>query len=337
MKVLIINHHNRSLNGMYYYKKIDNVDKNTLSFYKDNKHQLYRYNNIWRIAEYGKKIHLLLNERNNKKWNIKLLDIGKYNKKNLDKKNLGKIVVKQNKKILNICFCSDENLINFIPVVINSILRKNSHHMINIHYINNIKDKNKIKTLEKYVLKFKNLSFKSYYKEWNYKYNGLKHVSVATMLRIFIPEIIKKSRVLYLDIDIIVNIDLMKLYKIDCGKTGIALKNSIHKVAEKYFTGNKKSGNCGIIMMDLNTLRKNNFTNKCLKIHSKNSDRHDQYVINMYSNGKHTVLKPEYNIYLNQDDHLVKINKDFILHYAGSKKPYYTNVGKYQYLWNKNK
>ena len=240
--------------------------------------------------------------------------------------------------MIDICFCSDKNLIGFIPIVINSILRKNSNYKINIHYIHNINDKNKINNLEKYINEYDNLAFFSYYKTWDRKYNGLQHVSVATMLRIFIPDLIKCAKLIYLDIDIVVNLDLHELYEIDCGKTGIAIKNSIHKSWEKYFDdkSGKKSGNCGIIVMNLETLRKNNFTQKCLEIHSKNQNRHDQYVINMYANGNHTVLEPRFNIFLNQDDYLVEKETEFILHYAGGKKPYFHNAGKYQYLWDEN-
>ena len=239
---------------------------------------------------------------------------------------------------LNICFCSDVNLIKFIPTVINSILRKNSNYKINIHYIHNIDDDIKINNLKKDISKYDNLTLFSYYKTWDRQYIGLKHVSIATMLRLFIPEIIKCDKLIYLDIDIIVNLNLHELLNIDCGKTGIAIKNSIYQKWEKFFDdkSGKKSGNCGVIVMNLETLRKNNFTQKCLEIHSKNQNRHDQYVINMYANGNHTVLEPRLNIFLNQDDYLVEKETEFILHYAGLKKPYFHNTGKYQYLWDEN-
>ena len=234
---------------------------------------------------------------------------------------------------IHICFCSDKNLIDFIPVVINSILNKNSKIKIIIHYINNIENETKIEYLRKYIESYNNLSFVTYKKNWNRKYKGIKHVSVATMLRLFIPELIKTKRVLYLDIDIIVNTNLTQLYNTYCGKTGIAMKNSIvYSEFGKY--SNKKSGNCGIIVMDLETLRKNNFTKKCLDIHSNNQNKHDQFIINMYCNGNHMVLEPRFNIFLNQDDYLINKESDFILHYAGGKKPYYHNTGKYQYLWD---
>ena len=217
--------------------------------------------------------------------------------------------------MINICFCSDINLITFIPTVINSILRKNSKHEICIHYIHNIDDDTKINELQKYINKHQNLTFFSYYKTWDRKYNGIPHVSMATMLRLFIPDIIECNKLIYLDIDLIVNLDLYELYNIDCGKTGIALKNSlIYSELKK-----KQSGNCGVIVMDLETLRKANFTKKCLEIHSKNQNRHDQYIINVYARGNHKILEPRFNIFLNQDDHLLEEETDYILHYVEKK------------------
>ncbi len=239
-------------------------------------------------------------------------------------------------KIINICFCSDVNLIKFIPTVINSILRKNSNYKINIHYIHNIDDEKKINNLKKYINKHDNVTLFSYYKTWDRKYNGLRHVSVATMLRIFIPDLVKCDKIIYLDIDVVVNLDLYELYDIDCGETGIAIKNSIVKPDGLIGVKEQKNGNCGIIVMNLETLRKNNFTQKCLEIHSKNQNRHDQYIINMYAGGNHTVLKSRFNIFLNQDDYLVEKETEFILHYVGEKKPYFHNTGKYQYLWDEN-
>ena len=41
---------NNSINGIYIVSTLRNVDKDTKSYYKDDQHQLYRYNNKWRIA-----------------------------------------------------------------------------------------------------------------------------------------------------------------------------------------------------------------------------------------------------------------------------------------------
>ena len=51
---------NINLNGIYK-KKINNIDKGSTYFYKDDKHQIYSLNGIWRIGNYSKKIYCILN------------------------------------------------------------------------------------------------------------------------------------------------------------------------------------------------------------------------------------------------------------------------------------
>lgn len=241
------------------------------------------------------------------------------------------------KNEINICFCTDKKLIDFLPTVINSIMRKNQDNEIKVHIIST--DDADFSDTIKYINSIPNFEATRYHKQWDLSYKGLPHVSKATMVRLYIPELLECDKVIYLDIDVIVNLNLYELYNVDCGETGIALKNSINQTWEKFFDPNsgKKSGNCGIIVMNFETLRKNNFTQKCLKIHAKNQDRHDQYVINMYADGNHTVLEPRFNIFHRQDDHLVDEKSDYIFHYAGPKKPYFHNTGKYQYLWDENR
>jgi hypothetical protein len=155
------------------------------------------------------------------------------------------------------------------------------------------------------------------------------------MLRLFIPDLIPVSKLIYLDIDIIVNTDLMELYTLECGTTGIGMKRCLRNPDDNTIISinGKLSGNCGILVLDLDTLRKNNFTEKCLEIASKQPDKHDQYIINLYCQCNYVPLEPRFNIFLKQDDSLIETTSDFILHYAGSQKPYNSNVGKYQYLW----
>ena len=87
---------------------------------------------------------------------------------------------------MNICFCSDEKLVEMLPIVINSIASSNEK-LITIHYIHCIKNKYKLEKLQKFVNKFKHLRLIFYYKSWDYQYKGLTHVTNATMLRLFIP------------------------------------------------------------------------------------------------------------------------------------------------------
>lgn len=243
---------------------------------------------------------------------------------------------------LDICFCSDKNLVDHIPVVINSVLKKNSQHDITIHLIHNIKEDKALHKLEEFCDNV-GISLNLYHKKWGHRYNSpLKHnITEATMLRLYIPELIQVDRLLYLDIDILVNMELSPIYNMDLGSKGIALKDSIHESWKKGKT-NKISGNCGVIMMSVDILRKNDFTNKCLKDFNSGKygySLHDQDLINIYCDGEHAKLQPQHNIYIGQDEHHVMMNEEHILHFAGSKKPYKASRinKKYKDMWNSNK
>tara|TARA_B100001964_G_scaffold204760_1_gene234709 strand:+ start:194 stop:1030 length:837 start_codon:yes stop_codon:yes gene_type:complete len=264
---------------------------------------------------------------------------------------------------INICFCVDEQGIDLVPIVVDSILDKNEHNQIKVHLIHNIKNREMIANLKSWVVQFENFSFYDYFKEWDREYHGLPHVSNACMLRLLIPEIIQEKKVLYLDIDLIVNLDLMEVFKIDLTPSGLGIKESVwHTCSElttikarndkgvfnltlpikelkkdmKKWGFQPKMGNCGVMLMDLEILRKKDFTGECFKIHKKNSHQHDQWIINEYYQGNYTRLKPEFNVFIGQDDHLLGENDDFIAHYVGGTKPYLYHTGKYQDLWTRH-
>ena len=85
--------------------------------------------------------------------------------------------------------------------------------------------------------------------------------------------------------------------------------------------------------MDLDILRNNNFTQKCLELHTIYGG-HDQFVINKYAEGKYSHLPARFNVFLDKDDFFVEIKTGFILHYVGKHKPY-NEPCKYDFLWNK--
>jgi len=240
---------------------------------------------------------------------------------------------------INVCFCVDINLFKNIEIVINSMIRKNEQHNLIIHIIYEYDEK--LDTLiDELKTKFHEIEFYTYKQCWKYKYiSKLWHISKATMIRLYIPKLIVKDIILiYLDVDLIVNVDLNKMLEEHlCSEFEIIMKNSYEK-NNLFRSEKKKSGNCGVMIMNLKILRSNNFTEKCIAIHNKYKYKvHDQEIINYYCNGKHGQLKQNYNIFLFQDENLVESNDDFIFHFCGSKKPWNQNIPKYQYLWDRNK
>lgn len=202
---------------------------------------------------------------------------------------------------VNVCFCSDHNIVHHIPVVVNSILHKNPKLRINVHLLYN-GDKRHISVVEDY---FKDKPFLDFYfydseiPKSNLQVDPnnphfLGHVTNASHLKYLIPEALSHiNRVIYLDIDLIAPINLKDLYSFSTGPKGIAMRNEIHNGWLNI--NGKQAGNSGVMVMNLEKLRSLNFTGSCLKI--PNPVNHEQNVINLFCEGLHESLDDRFNIY----------------------------------------
>ncbi len=67
-QIIVKNCENKECNGIYKLLK--------QNFYeKDSDHHLYKWNNTWRLANYGKQVYFELNECKNNEWDIEELDM----------------------------------------------------------------------------------------------------------------------------------------------------------------------------------------------------------------------------------------------------------------------
>lgn len=235
---------------------------------------------------------------------------------------------------INICFCTDQNLVQYIKVVIKSIQRSNPLYDFNFHIIRDFDQHGDYDDLKNYIQEFSNLKLTEYKSDWQYEYSGMYHIpSSASMLRILIPNLVKETRILYLDIDVIVNIDLVDLYQINTPETGIAMLNE-----------NGKKGNSGVMLLDLTKLRKNKFTEFCIEQNIK-KPQPDGDLINIYTQENYEFLPDKYNVLQHRLNgrlnKLEKYNNNFIFHFSDNSKPWQYSEefkGKYKrrkfhFLW----
>jgi lipopolysaccharide biosynthesis glycosyltransferase len=191
----------------------------------------------------------------------------------------------------------------------------------NLHLIHNIVDKQSLDNFkEQFNSIYPEVTLTFYYIDINIPYinHRLKHVTIATMLQLYIPlKLNTIDKVLYLDIDVLVTGNLEYIWNLDCGETGLCLKSSINPSWKE--TNNYRCGNAGVMLMNLNTLRKNNFTEKILDFNLEKSED-DQALINKYAQGKYNNLEGNMNIFMNQDDN--KYKDPIIYHLVGHKKPW---------------
>lgn len=225
---------------------------------------------------------------------------------------------------IDICMVSDENLFEFIPTVWTTITTTNPEHSFVFHLVHNVSDTEILEKLRTRMASlFPSVQANYYFAEWSASYSTtLQHVTAATMLRLFIPSLLANvSRVLYLDIDIVVMGDLTELWAMAIGPRGINIKTSIYP-GYTTFNGHR-AGNAGVMLMDLDELRKREFTRICLANHV-NYGGHDQELINRYLEGDYNELADHMNVFVRQDDTTIK-HPFTILHYAGGQKPMFNN------------
>ncbi len=241
---------------------------------------------------------------------------------------------------MNIIFCADKNYIRLLPTVLNSISTHNNMSKIRFHLLHNIKDENIINKYKIYTNKEQRSQLITYFVSRKFKYKtNLNHVTDATMLRLLIPNIINAHGLaLYLDLDVIVNVNLKKVFSLGVGPRGINGKTSVRdNVIENMSYGKVKPTyktlNAGVLIMDLEQLRKEEFTEKCLDLVHKYGCN-DQVIINLYLKGEYKELPKQYNIFNTQDDQLLPEYEDFILHYVGAQKPWIHKVSNME-IWKK--
>ncbi|MBR3622614.1 MAG: glycosyltransferase family 8 protein [Selenomonadaceae bacterium] len=177
------------------------------------------------------------------------------------------------------------------------------------------------------------------------------HLSRAAYLRLKIPELLPNAvkRTVYLDGDLLVVSDISELFETDLeGKplgaaADLGIMTSARQMREKRESLNMKHGdkyfNSGVLVIDLDKWRENNYTNKLLDLVKLNNFRHhDQDALNMlfYNNWYeiplcYNVIPPIYEMplkvvlskYRKMAAKALKNAK--IIHYAGGHKPWHYN------------
>ncbi len=264
------------------------------------------------------------------------------------------------KRNINIACGTDKNYLQHTAVMLCSLFENNKNFFFEVYIFTDAK-RNITKEFSDFVNDYghkvniivvDNDRFKKLPLRPGYPY--------AAYYPLFIPELLPKEleKIIFFDSDIVINKEISELWNINIDKKPIAavrdylvLKsptqlsrlNNILKIKEyQYF-------NSGVLVFNLNLLRNDNFTEKCLcwAYENYNEIEHvDQDVMNAVIAGKWLRLPPKYNAsyFLNDEDSCFsKIwsqsevmearKKSVVTHYLGHCKPWHYQckyeVGKY--------
>jgi lipopolysaccharide biosynthesis glycosyltransferase len=233
-----------------------------------------------------------------------------------------------------IVFCFDETYSNYGAVAIFSVLSSSDVPVkiyclvpsSDVEKMASIQAMNKILDSDITVIGADDRAF--------FAWKEVGHITRATYLRLFMPDLINEDKVIYLDADLIVRSDLSELFATSTDQFFIAgvpdpLGGRTSRMPraqdDVYING-------GVMVMNLKGLRQDRFLEKCARIYSSHPDLvtwMDQCLINKYAENRKTILDPRWNRQISADTITPEEWSDFvshdsssIIHFLGSTKPW---------------
>lgn len=254
------------------------------------------------------------------------------------------------KEIIPIFFAVDDEYIPFLAVTLQSIIEhstKEYYYLIKILYTN-ISEENKEK-IKKYAKENINIEFVDlnyYIEKIKSKLYTRDYFSMTTYFRLFISNLYPQyNKAIYLDSDIVLLEDIAELYNQEIGNNLVgAVADDIiqqNEVFQEYVekvvgvASYKTYFNAGMLVMNLDELRKNKFQEKFLYLleNVKYSVIQDQDYLNRICKGKVKLLDKTWNVMPNASK---DVNEEEIklIHYNYQYKPWhYDNIPLGNYFW----
>lgn len=253
-------------------------------------------------------------------------------------------------KDIPIFFAIDDGYIPFIAVALQSLIEnasKDYNYLIKILHTNVQKEhmeQIKIFESENVSIEFVDLSY--YIEKVQDKLYTRDYYTNTTYFRLFLPELYPQfDKVLYLDSDVILVGDISKLYNTDLGTNLVAAApddiiqyNKVFQDYAELVVGVAKYQNyfnAGVLLMNLDQLRKFKFQEKFLYLLEKVkfSVAQDQDYLNRLCKGRTTLVSHDWNVmpYVNDETKPEDIK---LIHYNFAYKPWhFEDVTYKEYFW----
>ena len=258
--------------------------------------------------------------------------------------------------MINVVLCFDSKLKEYALVTLASLLKNkkdDTHYNImaivsddlieeNLFFEEYVKDRD---SLSKFEMRICNLNVSDAYE--------IRNISKATYYRFAIPQLFNVDKAIYLDVDVLVKADLSELWDIDMKNNyvhGVRADVNIfsswsHKRTRfdywtKFDDWRGNYINAGVLLLNLNMIRKNSVIERCIELIDYPFFYQDQDIINLVMKPFIGFLPPKFNcMTFYTDKGLLKlekqriftsdeieesVNRPAIIHYAG-KKPWDDN------------
>ncbi len=256
----------------------------------------------------------------------------------------------ENLKEIPIFFAIDDGYTKFLAVAIQSLIEnasKDYKYLIKVLHTNVQKEHmEQIKKYENQNVSIEFVDLRYYIEKVKDKLYTRDYYTNTTYFRLFLPELYPQyDKVLYLDSDIIVLGDISELYNTDMGTNLVAAAPDdiiqTTKVFQDYaelVVGVAKYQhyfNAGVLLMNLDELRKFKFQEKFLYLLEKVkfSVAQDQDYLNRLCKGRVKLISHDWNVmpYVNEETKPEDIK---IVHYNFAYKPWhFEDVTYNEYFW----
>lgn len=168
------------------------------------------------------------------------------------------------------------------------------------------------------------------FQNWRTSY----HFTATNYMRLQLPNILEEDKIIYLDADTLVTSDLAELYSTPlvnaviagCVDPGGQRTSKMPRIATDPYI------NSGVLLMNLGSLRSDDFLAKCIKIYSEYEEQVtwvDQCLINKFAEGRKLVLDDKWNrqifsqwVQPHAFEEMISPGKSRILHFVGNVKPW---------------
>jgi lipopolysaccharide biosynthesis glycosyltransferase len=244
---------------------------------------------------------------------------------------------------VTVAFAIDQNLKDQLAVVLQSIADATSSS-VDVHIMGRGLGEAYLDRLSALLPQFSFTLYDFGLVDYGENLRMLRHITVSTMDRLFLPELLSDvDRVLYLDADILVQDDVAALYGLDLGGAVIAGKKSnlrlwrnairmvtraslrlppeeawaLRRRLHHRYTLQTPSFNAGVLLMDLRTMREERLTEDWLYL-VEHCAFNDQDVLNVYADGRVLYLDSTWNHAPHQD----RVESPRIIHWQGPVKPW---------------
>jgi lipopolysaccharide biosynthesis glycosyltransferase len=243
--------------------------------------------------------------------------------------------------VINICFCIDENYVDYLSVVLRSISDTNRSNRIDFYIISNGLS---IHSMDKLLGCVQRSNFRLFFVSSsdedisNLEAGG--HISSATYIRFDIPYLLKHlDKVIYLDADLIVKDDLFDLWQteIDGFFVGAVTNPFFERYESINLAGENGYFNAGVLIINTKMWREfkvKEYALKFLNEYKNNAIMFDQDALNYVFRGNWKSLSVRWNIQTSYLQSFRKLNvtdrfeignalkHPGIIHFSSASKPW---------------